>query len=155
VPRNFRREGDEPTQRIYFADGVDWVELRRHLTMGDSTRIENATIKVRAKSNASIKKGKTAPSDVFEVAYTPGDSGVAKIFAGLAAWGGPGFCVDDHEPGVPEDPTHEHRPIPLSLDQLLLMDDEHGKQLVRMVGEMYPEADEDSPNMLTAGGQPN
>jgi hypothetical protein len=140
------------TRRVDLGDG-DWVELLLHLSMGDQAEIGNSVVSFDRESfpqGNGHRYEKGAKLDPERYRLAAGDGTVRTLKQAIVAWGGPGFCMDDHWAPDFREEGHICRPMPITIENLADLDGRVGTKLVDLVNEENPEPEEDSPNPTVA-----
>jgi len=132
---------DVELRRVDLGDG-DWVDLKRRLTVADREYINNA---VSEASKIGAREGDDGEVTVTGVNWASAFG--ATLRRSIVAWGGPGFCVHDHEDGSPHSDdggSNGCGPLPLTSAHIAALDDGTANRLAAIInaGDPRPRKEE-------------
>lgn len=141
------------TRTVDLGEG-DWVEVLLHLSMGDQAEIGNATVTFDKEAFSRIPQNghrdRNAKLDPERYVLAAGNGTIRTLKQAIVAWGGPGFCEEDHWADGFREEGHVCRPMPITIENICDLDNETGNKLVELVNEDNPEPEEHSPNPIGA-----
>jgi len=119
-------------------DEGDWVRIRTRQTAGD---------------RAFIHKHSTfmtfnARGEVTHTHFDVGQGNLAALECMLVSWGGPGFCIKDHdENGVgPHDESNGCKSIELTRENIELLSDDDANRIINAINQSSVKPRRDSTN---------
>lgn len=150
MARRILHDSDLRTVRLELGDG-DWADLKARFTMRDRRSINEAIVDGKMSVRTEVNRDGVKEQVMEMGQLSLGNSNVAWLVRGIVRWGGPGFCVLDHDqPGVgPHHDDDENGPCkveavtPATIDML---DDPTARLLLDRLQKLNPEAVEGSPN---------
>jgi hypothetical protein len=151
VTRRILDDADIEAVRFDLGEG-DWVDLKSRFRVRDRGAINKAIIEgeVTTTSVAGVDGKRVQVVKLGELALDA--TSIATMVQGVIRWGGPGFCVVNHDrPGAPthaevEDQTGPCRIRPMTVEALGNMDDVTGMRIVAKINDLNPEPKEGSDN---------
>lgn len=151
MTRRILDDADIVAHRFDLGDG-DWVDLKSRFRVRDRGAINKAIIEgeITTTSVAGADGRRVQVVKLGELALDA--TSIATMVQGVIRWGGPGFCVVNHD--RPDAPTHAEvddsggpcRVRPMTVEALGNMDDVTGMLIVAKINDLNPSPKEGSDN---------
>lgn len=151
MSRRIRRGSDLETLHMDLGDG-DWCDIKKRFVMRDRRAINEAIVDGKMSVRTEVGENGVKEQVMTMGQLSLGNANVAWLVRGIVRWGGPGFCVIDHDkPGTPshaevDDQTGPCRPEPLTPDSIDDLDDPTARLILAKLQELNPDATEGSAN---------
>lgn len=140
--------GTPRTKRVELGDG-DYVVIKK-LTAYDRSLINGAVVTGKITIGGTGKPGEPNAQQMEAGTLNVGASAIQTLIQGVVAWGGPAFCVEDHDdPDIRLEADHQHTPLPVTPELLQGMFDEYSEKIVAAIDQWSPNP------TLARSGQPS
>jgi hypothetical protein len=116
--------------------GGDWIDIKRRLTAGDREVI-NAAIADASNLERTVADDGSVHVSGINWAASYG----AQLRCSILGWGGPGFCVHDHDEdgSAHEDGSNGCAPIPLTPETIAQLDDATATRIAMEIASANPQ----------------
>ena len=146
MTRRVLRGDQTPTARMDLGKG-DWVEYKTRLSLVDRDFI-NAAMTERYVQRTLVNQAKAQKNGQSTPEIDLSRTNTVTLLRTLVDWGGPGFCVVDHDAdGSPHDMDTQKQCgyIPITEENVASLDEEDAQLILNEIGKRNPAPDEPVP----------